>query len=144
MSLETPGAALPGTPLTCTVTAVAKAAVESRGIYIDINAVENVKVAETTSAVQLAQPMGTAPVPGNRTHDASCNTYTNAFLIHPAFSMKEGETKQFTGTISLPRELQPTYKGRNARHTVYIRARIDASGNDPDSGFAELHVGAET
>lgn len=144
VSLENPSIAMPGTPLACTVTAIAKADVESKGLYVDVDAVENVKVAETVGSVQIAQTSGSTALPGNRTQELSCSTYTNAFLIHPAFSLKQGETKQFTGSISLPRELQPTYVGRNARHTVYIRARIDAPGNDPDSGFVELRVGAET
>lgn len=143
VSLETPSIALPGRPLACAVIAIAKAEVESKGVYIDVNAVENVKASETASGVQFAQTTRTLPGQGNRAHEVSCSTYTNTFQIHPALSMKQGETKQFTGTISLPRELQPTYKGRNACHIVYIRARIDASGNDPDSGFVELRVGAE-
>ena len=39
--------------------------------------------------------------------------------------MSEGETKEFTGEVNIPMEIQPTYRGMLAHHLWYIEAVLD-------------------
>lgn len=39
--------------------------------------------------------------------------------------------------------LQPTFDGINCEHTWELRGRIEAFGNDPDTGWIRLRVGTK-
>jgi hypothetical protein len=57
--------------------------------------------------------------------------------------LSAGESRQFEGTIRLPQGIQPSNAGRHAQHSWSIRGRLEAWGNDPDSGYQLLRVGAK-
>jgi len=96
------------------------------GVYVDVAATENLSFR-----------------PANATADVSSSTgtYHQAFSVGPGFSLKKGETRELTGVVTLPKEVQPTYVGKHGKHTWVIQARLEAKGNDPDSGWKEVKVG---
>ena len=51
------------------------------------------------------------------------------------------ETKVFEGVFVLPGGIQPSFQGKNASHQWTVRGRIEAFGNDPDSGYQPFRVG---
>lgn len=69
-------------------------------------------------------------------------TYSHQFPIAPGFGIAKGESKELSGIITLPKEVQPSYHGKHARHVWTIQARLEARGNDPDSGWKEIRIGA--
>lgn len=54
--------------------------------------------------------------------------------------LEGGETYEWTTTIELPEDAQPTYSGRFSDHRYMIRASLDCFGNDPDSGWHALNL----
>jgi hypothetical protein len=52
------------------------------------------------------------------------------FKVAEAFVLPPKETKEFTGEITIPQI--------DANLDWEIRARLDATGNDPDSGFVDI------
>jgi sporulation-control protein spo0M len=97
--------------------------VKSKGVFVDIHASEQGQV-KCNHCQQMV----------NINHE----TVKQSIPIGPAFVLQPNESKTFEGTISLPMG-QPTYNGQ-VRHTWMIRGRLDAFGNDPDSGFQNLEV----
>lgn len=66
-------------------------------------------------------------------------TYDSAIPLSGGFSIGESETKNFEGDITIPSNAQPTYFG-TVKHEWSIRGRVEAFGNDPDSGFQPIIV----
>jgi len=114
----------PGESLPVKVTVVGlDKEVKSNGVFVDIQASEagQVKCNKCGQMVQLR-------------HD----TVKQAVPVGPAFVLQPNETKVFEATIQLPMG-QPSYNGQ-VRHEWKIRGRLDAFGNDPDSGFKVIEV----
>ena len=63
-----------------------------------------------------------------------------SFLVSPAFELEGNETKVIEGSFQLPGDAKPTYNGA-VSHDWSIRGRLEAFGNDPDSGFQSMRVG---
>ena len=103
--------------------------VSAKGLFVDLAASEAVRIRANT-VPNLAQDV-------NAQHD----TANHAFQIAPAFVLAANETKVFEGALQLPAGMQPSYTGHFTTHTWRIRARVDAFGNDPDSGFAPIGLG---
>ena len=57
----------------------------------------------------------------------------------PTFVLQPNERKEFEADITLPHG-QPSYHGRAVHHEWQIRGRLEAFGNDPDSGFKTFEV----
>jgi hypothetical protein len=124
-----PPTAMPGEPVMVRVTAVSTGpALSSGGVFVDVGAAEEVKIPENAC--------GQHP-----RIDYSNETFRHTFQIAPAFQLGPNETKQFEGQITLPMQLQPTYDGRFVDHDWRMQGRIEASGNDPDSGWIKFRVG---
>jgi hypothetical protein len=96
------------------------------GVYVDVDGAENLSFR-----------------PANATADvsSSASTFRQAFSVGPGFALKKGETRELTGVVTLPKEAQPTYIGKHGKHTWTIQARLEAKGNDPDSGWKVVKVG---
>jgi hypothetical protein len=120
--------------------------VKSQGVYVDILGSEQIKV-PAASVSQNAQTQSAQPSSASSTNqpakDIEVNhvTCSQSSQIAPASTLAAGESRQFEGTIRLPQGIQPTYVGRHAQHTWHIRGRLEAWGNDPDSGYQPLRVG---
>jgi len=125
VSLEYPQRPLKiGEPIQVKVTVVSTGKeVKSGGIYVDVHAAE-------TGQVKCKHCQQMAPI--------NNQTVKQSIPIAPAFVLQPNEMKSFEATIQIPTG-QPTYNG-NIRHEWKIRGRMDAFGNDPDSGFQVIEV----
>lgn len=97
---------------------------KSKGVFVDLEGLETVQYRDGD----------------NRRQERVEKSFSQNFQIAPAFTLAPNETKVVEGTFTLPAGAQPTYKGPNAEHTWKIRGRAEALGNDPDSGFRNIHV----
>ncbi|MBI5489388.1 MAG: hypothetical protein HY905_18795 [Deltaproteobacteria bacterium] len=140
VTIEYPQALLlPGQPLRVRVTATSKGReVKSGGCFIDVAGTE-------TAQVRNAMPTGYhGSEPGQKVPvDASDSgeTFHQAFQIAPAFVLGSNETKVFEGAFQLPPGVQPSFQGKLCSHAWTLRGRIEAFGNDPDSGYLPFRVG---
>ena len=125
VSLEYPHQPLkPGDSLAVKVTVVSIGKeVKSSGVFVDIYATEKGQLrcshCRETTQIQM-------------------NTVKQAIPVGPAMVLQPNETKIFESTIQIPMG-QPTYNGQ-VNHEWTIRGRLDAFGNDPDSGFQVIQV----
>jgi hypothetical protein len=149
-----------GEELRVRVTATSTGAeIKSQGVFIDLIGTERVFIrggmAATTGPTttptqshafgsQAATSGGQFPSGSSSAAPADVNvshtTFTQAFQIAPPLVLGPGETRQFEGAVRLPPTLQPTYAGHHARHDWQIRARLEAWGNDPDSGYQPVRI----
>ena len=127
VTLENPAVGFPSQPISVKVTAAATLDFEFGGVFVDVHGVEDVSV---------KNPSGQGDVKESHT------SYEQEVRIAPAGSMKEGETQTWTGVVILPPTTQPTFKGKVSSHSIKLRGRLETKGNDPDSGFIEIRVGA--
>lgn len=125
-----PSTAVPGQAISVKVTATSTGGeVKSKGIYIDLRAVERVAVSKRDAA-ELDDDL-----------DFSKTTFKNEIKIADEFVLGANETKVFEGTINMPDNVQPSFEGKYVSHAWEIRGRVEAKGNDPDSGFQPIRVG---
>ncbi|MBI5935528.1 MAG: hypothetical protein HY867_17640 [Chloroflexi bacterium] len=73
-----------------------------------------------------------------RDETAFSNTFDQEFTIAQTLNAK-GEY-EWEGQVEFPKDVLPTYHGRNATHEIRILAGLDTKGNDPDSGWIVLPV----
>jgi hypothetical protein len=124
-----PPTAMPGEPVMVRVTATSTGpALSSGGVFVDVAAVEEVKIPQNA--------IGQHPALSH-----SHQTFSQAFQIAGPFQLAPNETKQFEGQFVLPHQLQPTYDGRFVDHDWRLQGRVEATGNDPDSGWIKIRVG---
>jgi hypothetical protein len=125
-----PQTGIPGQQVQVRVTTTSTGAeVKSGGIFIDLRATEHVhiranSVPNVPNEVRVSMP-----------------AFERTFQIAPAFVLPAGQTMTFEGTFQVPHEGQPTYEGPHAQNEWQIRGRMEAFGNDPDSGFLPFAVG---
>jgi hypothetical protein len=101
--------------------------VKSKGIFVDVKGVEEVNIVDPNTKQKVSQ---------------SKASIEQTFQIAPAFVLGAKEAKSFEGTIQLPASAMPSFRGALAQHVYYIRGRVEAFGNDPDSGWQPLTVAA--
>ncbi|MEP6902387.1 MAG: hypothetical protein ABJA66_11600 [Actinomycetota bacterium] len=65
-----------------------------------------------------------------------------SFRVAPSFQLGANETKTLEGKFRLPINFQPTFAGQFARHDWQIRARVETTSGDADSGFQKFIIGA--
>lgn len=128
VTIEFPSSVLPGEDIQVRVVVTsAGSAVKSDGVFVDLRAQELIDV-----------PRGMNSDHGVRTS----HTYLeNQIRIASAFTLGANETRVFEADVRLPNNAQPSYSGHYCRHEWSLRGRLEALGNDPDSGFRVLHVG---
>jgi len=162
-----PALVMPGGAVQVKVTATSTGGeIKSQGCYVDVlgSEVVNAQGVHATRAhapaaptappaggglmgqVQAAsQPAPAAATGGDKVNvSVSKTSFEQSFRIAPAMVLAPNETKVFTGTITIPATAQPTFQGAYAKHTWMVRGRIEAWGNDPDSGYQTLRVGLAT
>jgi hypothetical protein len=127
LSIEIPAVGFIGMPIPVKVKVSAEADFKCEGLFIDVAGSEHVQFRP-----QGAQADVTA-------HES---THRQALKVCDGFEMDEGQTREFTTVVVLPRDEQPTYKGKHTKHTWQMQARLEAKGNDPDSGWKEIRIGA--
>ena len=114
----------PGDSLAVKVTVMSMGKeVKSGGVFVDIHATESGNV--------RCKKCGE----NSKVHH---QTIKHEVPVGSAFVLQPNETKTFEATIQVPQG-QPTYSGQ-IRHEWRIRGRLEAFGNDPDSGFQTIEV----
>jgi hypothetical protein len=126
VTIDMPKVGFVNMPVAVKVKADARIDFEVKAVYVDVIAVEKVEVKG----------------PNGDTVQQSETLFHKEFQIAGSCAMKLGENREWTGTVLLPSELQPTFKGKLSGHTVSLRGRLEAKGNDPDTGYIELRVAA--
>lgn len=115
-------------------------------VYVLVRSTEEVdvdgdKVArelqENSKSTNPADPVQATRV--GRLTDEEQTSYQRV-TIAGAQALVAGQTYEWTGQVTLPSDALPTYRGRSARHTWYIQAGLDKTGNDPDSGWVDFRV----
>jgi len=125
-----PPQAQPGDTIRVKISATSSGGeVKSKGVYVDLWGSENVRI-----------PKGSGNNVGQEV-TATENTFTQEFQIAPAFVLAAKETKLWEGQLQIPASVQPSYMGKLATHQWKIQGRIEAAGNDPDSGWKDLRIG---
>jgi hypothetical protein len=99
------------------------AEVKSQGVFVDLRATETIRYKE-----------------GNENKTQSSTTIEQTFQIAPPLVLAPNDGKEFRGTIQIPASVLPSYTGRQADHAIELRGRLEARGNDPDSGFKPFTV----
>ena len=147
---------VPGAPFRVKVTATSTGGeVKSTGVFVDLLGVESVAARDVSpSSTHVHAGVGQdmpaeSPLPsqgmggGRSTVDVnlSKHTFEQSFQVAPAFVLAPNETRAFEGTVVLPPQVQPTFRGAYAAHEWKIRGRVEVTGNDPDSGYLALRVG---
>lgn len=79
--------------------------------------------------------------PGDRDRVSENNdTFRQEFPITGPLQLEANSQHEWQGQIQLPESCQPTYVGHHANHTWKFQAGLDVKGNDPDSGWIEVHI----
>jgi hypothetical protein len=125
-----PATAFPGEGLQVRITAYSTGAdVKGNGVFVDVQGVEQVKLAPN-SAPNVQQEI-----------NVSRPTFEQSFQIAGPYMIPAGGQQQWEGIVQLPPSVQPTFDGALCDHDWGIRGRLEAFGNDPDSGYVRFRVG---
>ncbi len=134
-----PRLAFPGDAIRVKVIVTAAGAeVKSGGVFVDLRAEEQIRVPRSAVAMQTKDSLRSM---GDIRTERS--TFEQAFQIAPVV-LAANETKQVEGTVQVPSAVEPSYRGPHAEHRWEIRGRLDAFGNDPDSGWQPLRMGVKS
>jgi hypothetical protein len=84
-------------------------------------------------------------VDGKETQDKnplklSSQIYTTKVNLAGAQKITANSTNEWDFDIALPSDKLPTFRGKYAKIVWYVVARLDKSGNDPDSGEVNFEV----
>ncbi len=127
-----PAIAFPGDKVTVKIKATSTGQeVKSKGVYVDLAGLEEIKIKKGVGS-PVAEDLS-----------VSKNTYEQAIPLATAFVLQPNETKLFEGTIQIPATAQPTYAGAYTSHEWKLRGRVEAFGNDPDSGYLPIKIGSK-
>jgi len=106
-------------------------------VYVRVMASEKV----TVPKVNVAEKFGDQVRQKTEDVSHSQTTFDQKFPIAGAQSLKAGQTYEWTGSVTIPADVLPSYRGVNASHTWKILAGLGTRGNDPDSGWFEITLG---
>ncbi|MBK8252493.1 MAG: sporulation protein [Polyangiaceae bacterium] len=99
--------------------------VSSKGVFIDLSANEVIDFKDGSDNHIRYQEQ----------------TFYKEIQVAPAFTLAPNETKQFEVTLLVPADARPSFVGKLCKHQWQMRARIEAFGNDPDTGWIDTRVG---
>lgn len=120
----------PGAPLRVRVDAQPQANFKIQSVYIQVRGLESVAVPDIDISKDGRSHRETVR--------ASHPTFEHKFTISGPESLTEGRTRTWEADLPIPTSLPPVFKGRYCTHSYSILAGLDATGNDPDSGWVEL------
>lgn len=75
-----------------------------------------------------------------RDETETSNTFDQEFNIAAEQTLNAKQEYEWEAQVEFPKNVLPTYHGRNATHELRILAGLDTKGNDPDSGWIVLAV----
>ncbi len=154
-----PQTVVPGQPIAVKVTAGSTGSeVKSDGIFVDVFGRETIMAppkpppvsgpparsnseldALPVETVTAADTLRENPVEPDEPETDSRTFFTQSFQLCGSFVLGANETKQVEGTLALPANLPPSRDG-DFDLAYRIRGRLEAFGNDPDSGYKEIHL----
>jgi len=127
-----PPTGFPGETVAVKIQATSTGAeVDSKGMFVDLRGTERVDL-NRGDAIGL-----------DRSVTASNHTFEQEFPISGPFKIAPNETVEFEGTFTIPPQVQPSYVGARVQHNWEIRGRVEAFGNDPDTGYLAYRIGAK-
>ena len=129
VSIEVVGDARIGAPISVRVTLASTGGeVKSDGVFVDFAGEEELHIPKRDDD-KLTEDY-------RREHHHSAQS----FRLSGPFVLGAGEQKVVEGSFSLPPDLQPSFAGRWSKNHYLIRGRLEARGNDPDSGYQPIRV----
>ena len=140
-----------GEPVAITVTVASRGeTIKSDGLFLDFYGARYVMAPdEKTETPMLAPDAGDIPGEMMPEEDAEGaqpvleEIYREVFRLSDAFVLADGEVKIIRGTIQLPEELCSSAEVAEEGYRYFARARMEAFGNDPDSGYVEVAVAGQ-
>lgn len=135
VSIEYPSQPLkPGDSLHVKVTVIATdREFKSKGVYVDLMGKESGSVHGSSRCNKCGQYDNSVKI------NVDKKTFNQSIPLGGALNLKANETKVFEGDVQIPPNAQPSYQG-TLRHEWRIRGRLEAFGNDPDSGYQTIVV----
>jgi len=120
-----------GQPISVTVRAqVAGAPLNVTKVYVLVRGHERVKLT-----------VRDRDDPGDRDRvDEGWESFRQEFPLTGPLELAAESEHEWVGEITIPPTCQPSYEGRNATHTWQFQAGLDVRGNDPDSGWVDVHL----
>ena len=123
----------PGERISVRVTVMPRTHFQANGVYVDLMASERGLVNTGNECINC-----------NRNFSRSQRNINNRMYYHSTpltgpLQFWYNQVMVFEGTVTIPPNAQPTYLG-SFRHEWEIRGRVDALGNDPDSGLQAIVV----
>jgi hypothetical protein len=153
-----------GESINVTLTVNATGQLSYRGVYVELVGTEHVKyqvqvstpltttssgpsspaaVAAAVGAQTAGKTLDSTPQMQTQTQEETRDNVTyqhSDTLESTSVQMTQGQSKQYTATVQVPADAQPTYKGVQAQHTWKVRAHVDVPmGADPGTE-AEITV----
>ncbi len=118
-----------GGSLAVKVTVTSKGAeIKSKGVYVDFEGVEQIHIPKKEEQKF------------SEDYHRSLSHSTQEFQLCGEFVLGAGASKTVEGVINVPPTLQPSFDGRWTKNLYQVRGRLEAKGNDPDSGYKPLRV----
>ena len=116
-----------GGSLAVKVTVTSKGAeIKSKGVYVDFEGVEQIHIPKKEEQKF------------SEDYHRSLSHSTQEFQLCGEFVLGAGASKTVEGVINVPPTLQPSFDGRWTKNLYQVRGRLEAKGNDPDSGYKPL------
>ena len=118
-----------GGSLAVKVTVTSKGAeIKSKGVYVDFEGSEQIHIPKKDEQKV------------SEDYRRALSHSTQEFQLCGEFVLGAGESKTLDGSITLAATLQPSFEGRHAKNLYQVRGRLEAKGNDPDSGWKVMRV----
>lgn len=114
-------------PVKVTVTSKG-AEIKSKGVFVDFEGSEQIHIPKKDEQKF------------SEDYRRALSHSTQEFQLCGEFVLGAGETKTVEGVIAVPPTLQPSFEGRWTKNLYQVRGRLEAKGNDPDSGYKPLRV----
>ncbi len=103
-------------------------------VYLTVRCVEEVNV----PGVKQTGAQGNQMQPVNVS--AREVLYDQEFTLATGVELDAGVLEAIEQSFEIPGQMPPSFTGRNARVVWQLRAGLDMTGNDPDSGWQDFNV----
>ncbi|WP_437649905.1 hypothetical protein [Sorangium sp. So ce362] len=124
------------------------AALDVRAVLLEVKSVEEIELPRNASWANVLADAAAKSGPKPRAQATpqvarhSETTFEAKVAVTPGMTLSPGEERKFKGTFRLPIGVQPSYKGKYAKHDWRLRARLDVLGIDPSTAWLSFRVGA--
>ncbi|MEA1928972.1 MAG: hypothetical protein U9N73_12270 [Candidatus Auribacterota bacterium] len=105
-------------------------------VYLKVVSLETVVVKEVEMARIIDEKMETV----REDIEKTTTVHDQKIEVAGEQTLKANEEYDWETTVTLPDNALPSFIGITAKHEWKILAGLDASGNDPDSGWVLIHL----